>query len=97
MNTNGALSFIDSIHGGYEEDEFPTDRDDKIIAPYWADVDTTGIGNVIYRMTTDADLLQRADNHIRRAFPTKTFSSNYLFIATWDHVGFFDGQTEKVP
>ena len=80
----------------YETDEFPTQRDYQMIAPYWADVDTSGIGNVTYRMCTDAELLRRADDHIRRAFPTQTFSSNYLFIATWDHVGFFDAQTEKV-
>ena len=76
--------------------EFPIRADSKMIAPYWADVDTSGIGNVTYRMTTDAELLQRADDHIRRAFPTKTFSSNYLFIATWDHVGFYLSQTIKV-
>ena len=76
--------------------QFPAVTNYKIIAPYWADVDTTRIGNITYRMTTHADLLRRANNHIRRGFPTKTFSSNYLFIATWDHVGFFDAQTEKV-
>ena len=95
VNTNGALSFTTSI-SEYTDDQFPTDTGYKTIAPFWADVDTTGIGNVTYRVTTDADLLRRANDHVRRGFPDKTFSSNYLFIATWDHVGFWDAQTRKV-
>ena len=66
------------------------------IAPYWADVDITGTGNIGYRETRNPDLLQRANNDIRRAFSTIRFSSEYLFIATWDHVGYYSSRTDKV-
>ena len=66
------------------------------MAVYWADVDTRGTGNVSYRESRDTDLLQRTSGYIKRAFPTLTFSPTYIFIATWDHVGFFDSQTIKV-
>ena len=95
MSTNGALSFTSPI-SQYTPEPFPTNAAEEIIAPFWADVDTTGTGSISYRETTNADLLQRADNDIRRAFSTITFSSKYLFIATWDHVGFFNSQVNKV-
>ena len=95
MNINGALSFTNPI-SQYTPEPFPTNAAKEIIAPFWADVDTTGTGNILYRETTDADLLQRADNDIRRAFSAITFSSKYLFIATWDHVGFYNSRVHKV-
>lgn len=95
MSINGALSFTRNIPA-YDANEFPTSRGFEIMAVYWADVDTRGIGNVSYHESRDVDLLQRASDHIKRAFPTITFSPTYLFIATWDHVGFYDFQTIKV-
>ena len=68
-----------------------------IIAPYWADVDTRGTGNVYYRQTTDPILLARATSEIRTAFPE---SSNVtiinLLIATWNRVGYYLRNTDKV-
>ena len=95
MNTNGAISFTYEI-SQYTPDAFPTNATEEIIAPYWADVDIRGTGNIGYRETRNPDLLQRANNDIRRAFSTIRFSSEYLFIATWDHVGYFDSQVDKV-
>jgi len=95
VSTNGAISFTTQIPH-YRTEQFPMNWNNKIIAPFWADVDTTGIGNVSYRMTTNADLLRRANNAIKRAFPIIKFSSHFLFIATWNRVGFYDSQTYKV-
>ena len=95
MNTNGAISFTSHI-SQYTPDQFPTNAGREIIAPFWADVDTRGTGTITYRETTNATLLQRANNHIKRAFSTITFSPSYLFIATWDHVGYFHNQSDKV-
>ena len=80
----------------YEATEFPTSRGYEIMAVYWADVDTTGTGGVGYHESRDVDLLQRTSDHVKRAFPTMTFSPTYLFIATWDRVGFYQSQTIKV-
>lgn len=75
----------------------------QIIAPYWADVDTSGSdtsrdpGSVWYRETANADLLQKAKQSISSAFVNhENFVPTYLFIATWDHVGYFSGHTDKV-
>ena len=71
--------------------------DFSIIAVYWADVDTGPLngGFVWYRETTSLDLLQRALTDIQHAYPLVT-SIDYLFISTWDHVGFYDDRTDKV-
>ena len=71
--------------------------DIPLIAVFWGDVDTTTSdgGFVWYRNTTSEDLLQRALKDIQEAYPLAT-DINYLFIATWDHVGYFRQKTDKV-
>ena len=68
-----------------------------MIAPFWADVDTRGTGNVYYRQTNDPNLLARATNEIKSVFLT---SSNItvinLLIVTWDAVGYYSQHTDKV-
>ena len=95
MNINGAISFTSPI-SQYTPDPFPLTTNQEIIAPFWADVDTRGTGQISYRSTTDASLRQKASNLINRAFFTTAFSASYLFIATWDHVGYFALKTDKV-
>ena len=69
----------------------------RFIAPYWADTDLRGTGQVYYRQTTDPVLLARATNEIQRAFPLSrnVFVIN-LVIVTWDAVGYFSLGTDKV-
>jgi hypothetical protein len=64
------------------------------VAPYYADVDTrngSGRGRVWYReVTAERELLTRARDEIRAGFGNRmNFQATYLFIATWDHVGFY--------
>ena len=55
-----------------------------------------------YRVTSDAELLHRAKNDVLQnpiLFPDvdlRNFFPTLLLIATWDHVGYFDQQTDKV-
>jgi len=96
VSTNGAISFTRPI-STYNSNQFPLRDNKEIIAPFWADVDTTGIGGISYRETTDRELLSRADEDIKIAFPKSAgFSSTYLFIATWNRVGYFESRTDKV-
>jgi len=96
VNTNGIISFTNPI-SAYTPDSFPLGNSQELIAPYWGDVDTTGTGIIWYRETTDPDLLERADNEIRQAFPTLIrYASEFLFIATWDHVGYYNSNTDRV-
>ena len=50
-----------------------------------------------YRETASPDLLDRAQTEIRRIFAAQEgFVPTNLFIATWDHVGYYDFQVDKV-
>ena len=70
---------------------------DQIIAPYWADLDTTGTGQIFYRQSTDPGLLARVTSQIEAAFPlSKNITITNLFIATWDAVGYYYKGTDKV-
>ena len=95
MNNNGDISFTTAV-SSFTPDPFPLSGDLELIAPYWADVDTTGTGVVWYRQTGDSVLLNRARDDIRAAFTALDFTPSYLFIATWDHVGYFSSHTDKV-
>ena len=99
VNNNGAISFTVAV-SQFTPDPFPLSGSLELIAPYWADVDTRGTGipnNVWYRQTTDATLLARAQDMIQAAFIDQgSFVPDYIFIATWDHVGYFSQGTDRV-
>ena len=77
----------------------------QFIAPYWADFDLRATrnmfnrqtGNVFYRQTRDPDLLARATNEIRAAFPMSQNVIVYnLLIVTWNDVGYYSYGSDKV-
>jgi len=90
-------SFVDSF---ITPKPFPLSvsrKSSRIIAPYWADIDTSGIGIVYYRQTTDPSLLARATSEIRAAFPwSPNVTIRNLLIATWEDVGYFSQGIDKV-
>jgi len=71
-----------------------------LIVPYWADVDTRyeGAGTVWYRESFNQSDLERAQLEIKEAFPEEAanFRARLVFVATWDHVGYYDKNTTKV-
>ena len=69
----------------------------QLIAPFWGDVDTRGTGRVWYRETTSQADRERAQREIRAIFmEADRFIARMVFIATWDHVGYFDSKTDRV-
>ena len=97
MNVDGVISLGDNFRTSGTPLFLPLGGTDKIIAPFWADVDISGTGNVYYRQTTDPSLLARATSEIRAAFPdSQIVSVDNLFITTWDRVGYYPRQTDKV-
>ena len=67
------------------------------IYAFSADVDTTGIGQVFYRETTDPSLLFSAAEELQYAFPdVGAIDITSLFIATWFYVGYFDNNVDRV-
>jgi len=93
VNANGVVS-LDGRYSLSTPGSLPLTGTAKIIAPYWADVDTRGTGNIYYRQTTDPDLLARATSEIRAMSQNVTITN--LFIATWDRVGYYYQSTDKV-
>lgn len=98
MNTNGDLTFISAL-ASYTPESFPFQQNARIIAPYWADVDTRTVGDIWYRETNNIPLLGRASSDVRTTFPQQsTFNASWMFITTWDRVGFYGadalGQTK---
>ena len=69
----------------------------QFIAPYWADVDVRGTGQVYYRQTKNPVLLAKATDEIKRVFPlSKNVTVINLLIVTWDAVGYYSLHTDKV-
>ena len=96
INDDGVISF----NRRFSDDTprpLPLSGSDQIIAPYWADVDTRGIGQIFYRQSTDPSLLSRASSEIQSAFPSsKNILINNLLIATWVDVGYYYHRYDKV-
>ena len=88
MNNNGDLSF------GVPWSVYTPIPSIPVVAAYHADVDTRANGSVWYRSTRDPTLLAKAADDIQSLYGT--FSPQWLFIATWDHVGYFNKKTDKV-
>ena len=96
INDNGVISFK-SLFRDDTSRPLPLTGSDQIIAPYWADVDTRGIGQIFYRQSTDPNLLVRASREIQSALSlTHNVELKSLLIATWDIVGYYSGNTDKV-
>ena len=96
MNTNGLVSLDSWFTSSYVR-SFPLSSTVKVIAPYWADVDTRGTGQIFYRQSTDPSLLARASSEIKAAYPLlQNVTITHLFIATWDAVGYFSYGIDKV-
>ena len=96
MNTNGVVSIDSPFFSNYPS-PLPLFGTDKIIAAYWDDVDTRGTGQIFYRQTTDPILLDRASRQIQAAYSLSSdVTITNLFIATWDAVGYYYMQIDKV-
>ena len=73
----------------------------QLIAPYWSDVDTRSEngGTVWYRESNAQEDITRARDDIRTAYEEardSKFSPHSVFIATWDHVGYYNRRDDKV-
>ena len=62
-----------------------------MVAPYFADADTRGrrCGMIYFRGTDDETLLYLAKDYVKDGLDVD-FMPNYLFIATWDKIGFYN-------
>jgi len=95
VRDNGIISF-DTSYIPSSPSDFPYFFG-RFVAPFWANTDLRGIGEVFYRHTTDPSLLKRATSEIRTAFPQYFYvTMKSLFIATWYKVGYYENHLDKV-
>jgi hypothetical protein len=98
VNNNGNITFNGSL-SNFTPDAFPSVN--QIIAAYFADVDTTGsadisgdgLNDVYFSSRTDPADLAAISAIITQAFGG-SFSAISAFVATWDHVGYFESHTD---
>lgn len=90
MNTNGDVSF-DKEYTSYASGSFPLSGNDKLIAIFWTDIDTTRLGNIYYRISLDNNTLQDGTALILSSFPNiKYFSASWMMVVTWEKVVVFN-------
>ena len=66
------------------------------INAYLADADTSQVGSVFYRESTDEDLLYLSTDLQSVSFGESPDNFTSLFIVTWFNVGYDDGGTDRV-
>ena len=81
---------------------FPSSGDGALIAPFLADVDTSGVGDIYYRQITDptdstlnAISKDIADSNFAE-FARVNFTPKIAIIATWYQVGYFHRNSDQV-
>ena len=85
------ISFLREV-SQYTPDPFPLGDDRRLIAPFWADVDTTRGGVVYYRETQDLAIRTRASEEIRKYFVRqRRFLAKWVMIVTWLNVARYGG------
>nr|XP_006816089.1 PREDICTED: uncharacterized protein LOC100367463 [Saccoglossus kowalevskii] len=92
VNTNGVISFVREIWQ-YTPIEFPLGNEWKMVAPFWADVDTGNGGNVYWRETTDPKIVARAIKDIN-TYTCDLLDVVWVFIATWDNTAFYGAHSD---
>ena len=74
-----------------------SDLTQHVIAPYWADIDTQRAGDIFLRQTSEPTLIARATREVQSAFPTSSNATiKRLLIVTWDAVGYYFFNSDKV-
>uniref|UniRef100_A0A3Q4I0A0 Nidogen 2a (osteonidogen) n=1 Tax=Neolamprologus brichardi TaxID=32507 RepID=A0A3Q4I0A0_NEOBR len=91
--TNGIISAQDlPMEKQYVDDGFPTDF--PVVAPFLADIDTSGgRGQIYYRVTETPSVLNRVAQEVHRGFPDAKFTPTHAVVATWENVPAYEEQT----
>ena len=85
------ISFLLEV-SQFTPDPFPLGDNRRLIAPFWADVDTTNGGVVYYRETQDLAIRTRVSDEIRKYFVRqRKFTAKWVLIVTWMNVAAYGG------
>uniref|UniRef100_A0A8C8FBG0 NIDO domain-containing protein n=1 Tax=Oncorhynchus tshawytscha TaxID=74940 RepID=A0A8C8FBG0_ONCTS len=89
VNHNGHLTF-NAAFTSYTPYRFPAFSSRDLIAPFWTDLDNRRNGTISYRQYSSGSVLQQATQDINQYFPNLGFSVNWVFVATWDKVPYYN-------
>ncbi|CAF3615117.1 unnamed protein product [Adineta steineri] len=97
INTNGFLSFLLPIAYFFPQITLTSYSGYAIIAPFWADIDTSiKNGSITYKYTKEEHLLKKAKELIQEGFPRSTsFEPTSILICTWTDVHSFLNKDDK--
>ncbi len=98
INSNGNVSFGNGV-SSYTPQVFPANLNVPMIAPFWADVDTRGTlsGGIWYRTVVDEPSLATIRDRLRNSMlGMSNFEPTFAQIVTWDHVGYYSAQADRV-
>ena len=70
--------------------------DYPVIAPFYADIDTRGIGQVYWRASQQMEDRDRAANLVSQYYSEAECRPREVVVVSWDQVGYFDMKTDKV-
>ena len=68
----------------------------RLIAPYWADVDTRKSGKVWFREINDTNTLSRIQLQVEKLNRGNSFHPEFALIVTWDRVGYYSEHYDLV-
>lgn len=82
----------------YTPDVFPLGDGRRMIAPFWADVDSSVAGDIFYREDRSQPILDLVNRNIHRAFPVNfaRFAASWVFLATWEEVAFYNNRAGQL-
>uniref|UniRef100_A0A8B9GYH7 NIDO domain-containing protein n=1 Tax=Astyanax mexicanus TaxID=7994 RepID=A0A8B9GYH7_ASTMX len=87
VNNNGDLTFDQSWYS-FIPYQFPANAGRDIIAPFWTDIYNYYNGIISYQQYTSGSVLTQATQDINQYFPQIHFIATWVFVATWDRVGY---------
>lgn len=93
IGTNGVITFQQAFLEFAPTTCGPLNASLRMVAPFWADFDTTHGGHIYYRESNDQRLLQVISSEVSAAFPQLWgLNLQWLFIVTW-----FEGPYHNSP
>ncbi|KAM3592701.1 uncharacterized protein V6R79_023783 [Siganus canaliculatus] len=94
VNNNGHLTF-DAEWYSYIPEPVPVTGSRDFIAALWSDFDIRHGGQITYNQYTYGSVLQQATQDINAHFPELHFTAEFVFVATWTDVPYYDDPSSQ--
>ena len=85
------ITFGNALNDSTPE-QFPLSFWSYLVAPFWVNIDTMIVGDVLWELSDDAALLGTVDELIQQEQGDTNFNGLWMLVATWKDVQFIDQQ-----